>query len=186
MLRKIVAVVLLCIASFGARALEFTDVYVDPNEIGWGIFVVQSDTFQFLAFFVYGQDGKPTWYSCQLSLDATGKYNGQLYASTGPFYGGPWDPSAQHNVAVGACTFTPSADPLLVLWQLLRLDGGVDQRMHGSQRQRPGVPGPVRVGGCPERRPVRDIDLHLRRPGSQRHRLLGQRRAHAPRQALSA
>jgi len=108
MLRKIVVAVLLCIASFSARALEFTDVYVDPNEIGWGIFVVQSDTFQFLAFFVYGQDGKPTWYSCQLSLDASGKYSGQLYASTGPYYGGPWDPSAQHNVAVGACTFAPS------------------------------------------------------------------------------
>lgn len=108
MFRKIVVAALLYVASFGAGALEFTDVYVDTSEIGWGIFVVQSDTFQFLAFFVYGQDGKPTWYSCQLTLDATGKYSGQLYVSTGPYYGGPWDPPAQHTVAVGACTFAPS------------------------------------------------------------------------------
>ena len=96
MLRKMVVAVLLCVASLGAGASEFTDVYVDTNETGWGLFVVQSDTFEFLAFFVYGQDGKPTWYSCQLSLDANGNYSGQLYASTGAYYGGPWDPSAQH------------------------------------------------------------------------------------------
>ena len=52
MLRKMVVAVLLCVASLGAGASEFTDVYVDTNETGWGIFVVQSDTFQFLAFFV--------------------------------------------------------------------------------------------------------------------------------------
>jgi hypothetical protein len=108
MFRKILVAALLYIASFGAGALEFTDVYVDTNEIGWGIFVVQSDTFEFLAFFVYGQDGKPTWYSCQLSLDANGNYSGQLYASTGAYYGGPWDPSAQHTVAVGTCRFAPT------------------------------------------------------------------------------
>ena len=108
MLRKMVVAVLLCVASLGAGASEFTDVYVDTNETGWGIFVVQSDTFEFLAFFVYGEDGKPTWYSCQLSLDANGNYSGQLYASTGAYYGGPWDPSAQHTVAVGTCRFAPT------------------------------------------------------------------------------
>jgi len=48
MLRKMVVAVLLCVASLGAGATEFTDVYVDTNETGWGIFVVQSDTFEFL------------------------------------------------------------------------------------------------------------------------------------------
>jgi hypothetical protein len=35
---------------------------------------VQSDTTQFLAFFIYGADGKATWYAAQLANDGTGNY----------------------------------------------------------------------------------------------------------------
>ncbi|HET7095993.1 MAG TPA: hypothetical protein VFJ68_01295 [Casimicrobiaceae bacterium] len=108
MLRKIVVAALLYLASLSAGALEFTDVYYSPNDGGgWGVFVVQSDTFQFLAFFVYGQDGKPTWYSCQLTVNVAGSYTGTLYASTGSYYAAPWDPTAQHTIGVGSCTFSP-------------------------------------------------------------------------------
>jgi hypothetical protein len=50
---------------------------------------VQSDTFQFIAFFIYDQNGNPTWYSGQLTADAAGNYSGQLYASTGSPYSSP-------------------------------------------------------------------------------------------------
>jgi len=108
MLRRIVLATWLFFAAFNASALEFTDVYVAPGEEGWGVLLVQSDTFQFLAIFIYGQDGKPTWYTAYLTLDAAGNYTGTLYASTGPYYGAPWDPTAQHNVQVGTASFVPS------------------------------------------------------------------------------
>jgi len=108
MLRKIVAAVFLYIASLGANALEYTDAWVPIGEAGSGTFLVQSESFVFLAFFVFDQNGKPVWYSCQLLKDANGNYTGGLYASTGTYFVLPWDPSAAHTVAVGTCTFAPS------------------------------------------------------------------------------
>jgi hypothetical protein len=108
MLRKFILAAWLFTAAFATGAQNFTDVYYTPGEGGWGTFVVQSDTFQFLAFFVYGQDGKPTWYSAYLNRDAAGNYTGELYASTGSYYAGPWDPTIQHNNPVGTASFAPS------------------------------------------------------------------------------
>jgi len=108
MLRSIVPAALLSCATFGAGAANFTDAYYTVGEDGWGTFVIQSESFQFLAFFVYGQDGKPTWYSAQLTKDAAGNYTGQLKSSTGSYYAAPWNPTAQQTVPVGTATFAPS------------------------------------------------------------------------------
>ncbi len=108
MLRKIVVAAWLLIASSSAVALEYTDAWVPLGEAGSGTFLVQSESFIFLAFFVFDQNGKPIWYSCQLLRDANGStYSGGLYASTGTYYALPWDPSASHTVQVGTCTFAP-------------------------------------------------------------------------------
>src|SRR5215831_12592982 len=101
MYRKIVVAAWLCLASFSANALEYTDAWVPLGEAGSGTFLVQSESFIFLAFFVFDQQGKPIWYSCQLTRDANGSsYSGGLYASTGTYFASPWDPSAAHTVAV--------------------------------------------------------------------------------------
>ncbi len=60
MLKRLFLVASLLVAC-SAQALEYTDVYYDTAESGWGVFLVQSNTFQFLAFFIYGPDNKPTW-----------------------------------------------------------------------------------------------------------------------------
>jgi hypothetical protein len=88
--------------------LEYTDVYYNPAESGWGVFLVQSDTTQFLAFFIYGTDNKPTWYTAQLAQDAAGNYNGQLYATTGTYFGLPWNPAQLTVAAVGTVSFVPT------------------------------------------------------------------------------
>ena len=86
MLRSFVLAAGLLFASFNVGATEYTDAYVAPDEIGWGALLVQSDTFQFIAIFIYDQNGNPTWYTGNLTADAAGNYSGQLYASTGcPF-----------------------------------------------------------------------------------------------------
>lgn len=89
-------------------ALEYTDVYYNPVEPGWGVFLVQSDTTQFLAFFIYGTDNKPTWYTAQLTQDAAGNYNGQLYATTGTYFGLPWNPAQLTVASVGTVSFNPT------------------------------------------------------------------------------
>jgi hypothetical protein len=106
MLKRLVLAVLLLCATMSAGALEYTDVYFDVAEPGWGAFLVQSDTTQFLAFFIYGSDGKPTWYTAQLMDDGTGNYTGTLYAITGTYFANPW---AGYTInPAGTAAFTPS------------------------------------------------------------------------------
>ena len=108
MLRKFILGVLLLTAAFSARAHEYTDVYYDPAESGWGFFVVQSNTFEFLAFFIYGSDGKPTWYTAQLTDNGTGTFTGAVYATTGTYFPLPWNPAQLTASAVGTATFQPT------------------------------------------------------------------------------
>jgi len=97
----------LCFVACNAHALEYTDVYYDPDESGWGMFLVQSNTVQFAAFFVYGADGKPTWFTVQLADDGTGQYTGALYATTGSPFNSAWNPAQLTVTPAGTATFHP-------------------------------------------------------------------------------
>jgi hypothetical protein len=109
MLRRIIVATWLFIASFSASALEYTDAWVPIGEDGSGTFLVQSESFIFLAFFVYDQNGNPAWFSCQITRDANGNsYSGPLVRSTGTYYALPWNPSAHIDTTVGTCTFVPT------------------------------------------------------------------------------
>ncbi|HWZ74773.1 MAG TPA: hypothetical protein VN326_25225, partial [Casimicrobiaceae bacterium] len=50
---------------------------------------------------------KPTWYTGQVRLDASGNYNGPLLATTGTYYISPWAGSPPP-VAVGTVSFQPT------------------------------------------------------------------------------
>ena len=106
MLKRFALALLLMLFAFNARATNYTDVYYDILEPGWGAFLIQSDTFQFIAFFIYGQDGKPIWYTAQLTDDGTGNYTGTLYAITGTYYANPWQGYTIN--PAGTASFTPS------------------------------------------------------------------------------
>lgn len=105
MLKRLVFIAVLLFAAVRAEAFEFTDVYFTPAEPGWGVFLVQSGTTQFLAFFIYGTDGKPTWYTMLLNDDGTGNYTGTLYATTGTYFVAPWQ--GYHINAAGTASFKP-------------------------------------------------------------------------------
>ncbi len=92
-----------------ARATDFTDLWWVPQESGWGANVVQSDSFMFVTFFIYGPDHAPTWYSAELTWDGTA-YSGNLYATQGSFWANPWNPADHPDAqAVGTGSFTPSS-----------------------------------------------------------------------------
>src|ERR1700676_3460563 len=107
MLKRLFLALLLLAAAGRAGAVDFTDIWYNPAENGWGVNVVQSDAFIFLTFFIYGADGKPTWYTGQVTLDASGNYNGGLYATTGTYYISPWA-GGSPPVAVGTVSFQPT------------------------------------------------------------------------------
>ena len=112
MIRRLILAVLLLVSTTYAAANNYNDVFFDVAEPGWGVFVKQSNTFQFLAFYIYGPSGQPTWYTAQLSNNGDGTgliYSGPLYATTGTYFANPW----QGDVAtqVGTASFQGSAVP---------------------------------------------------------------------------
>jgi hypothetical protein len=90
MLRRLLLTLLLLTASAQAAATDYTDIWFNPAEAGWGVNVVQSDTFLFLTFFIYGADSKPTWFTGQVTQDSSNNFNGTLYSTIGTYYLLPW------------------------------------------------------------------------------------------------
>ena len=114
-MRRFLLAVLLFAAAFRAVATDYTDIWFNPLEQsigggGWGVNVVQSDAFLFLTFFVYGPDNKPTWYVAGLTPDGNGNFNGPLFATTGTYFGAPWNPAdGAGSVQVGTASFQPTS-----------------------------------------------------------------------------
>ncbi len=114
-MRRFFLAVLLFAAAFRAGASDYTDIWFNPSEQstaggGWGVNVVQSDAFMFLTFFIYGPDNKPTWYVAGLTRDANGNFNGPLFATTGTYFGAPWNPAdGAGSAQVGTASFAPTS-----------------------------------------------------------------------------
>jgi len=80
----------------GAPLWDFSDLWYDPSESGWGINLMQHPSgIIFATWFVYGQDGKPTWYFIpEGTWTQPNEYRGPIYKTTGPYFGGVFDPAA--------------------------------------------------------------------------------------------
>jgi hypothetical protein len=109
MLRRILFTLLLATA-LPAGATDYTDIWWNPAESGWGVNLAQNGNFIFATFFIYGPEKTPTWYTGHLQEDATGNFTGSLYATTGPWFGAvPFDPNQVGISQVGTATFQPNA-----------------------------------------------------------------------------
>ncbi len=108
MLKRLFLAILLFVAAGRAAAVDYTDIWFLLAESGWGVNVVQSDSFLFVTFFIYGADGKPTWYTAQLTQDSSGNFNGQLFATTGTSFALPWVPAQLGVTPVGTASFQPT------------------------------------------------------------------------------
>jgi hypothetical protein len=97
----------LTLAAAPARAIDYTDIWYNPTESGWGVNVVQSDSFIFVTFFIYGSDRRPTWYTGQLRWDGV-RFTGTLFLTQGSYYLAPWIPGQHAATPVGVASFTPS------------------------------------------------------------------------------
>lgn len=91
-----------------AAATDWTDIWWNQNESGWGVNFVQASDFIFATFFVYGTNNQPIWYTGQLSVDNNGIWSGPLYQTTGTYLGIPWNTNDRSATQVGTVTFAPA------------------------------------------------------------------------------
>jgi hypothetical protein len=99
-------------AARAASTTNFSDQWWVPSESGWGASVLQQSNTLFIDLMVYGADGKPTWFVAAASLQTNppgghAVFIGDLYASTGPYYGAAFKPTLVTQRKVGTLTFDP-------------------------------------------------------------------------------
>ena len=101
-LAAIVAALAFAAAPVGAtpQRHDGNDLWMVPDESGWGINIFHQGDTLFAALFVYGPDGKARWYSAS-NLAGNGLYAGALYESSGPAIGTAFHPSRVTRRQVG-------------------------------------------------------------------------------------
>ena len=87
-------------ASATPQRFNGTELWLNPAESGWGLYIDHQGDTLFATLFVYGSDGKPLWYSAS-SLVGDGTYSGALFESTGTPWGMPFDQSTVSRRQVG-------------------------------------------------------------------------------------
>ena len=82
--------------------VNYTDIWWNPAESGWGLTVTHQPGNMFLAWFVYDTNRQPTWFvsSCAATSDQNG-CSGTLLRVTGPRFSAPFDSSQVHATPAG-------------------------------------------------------------------------------------
>ena len=90
-------------------SIDYSDLWWNPNESGWGLQVVQTGSVLFVTMFVYDQNNYPTWYSATANYQGNLVWTGDLLQSSGPWLAAvPFNPGAVSRNKVGTLTFAPS------------------------------------------------------------------------------
>jgi hypothetical protein len=86
---------------------DWSDIWWNSSESGWGMQLVQEGSTVFATLFVYGPDNKPTWIIATLTVGNNGVLSGPTYVTTGPFYGAAsFDTNSATIRQVGTMTIT--------------------------------------------------------------------------------
>lgn len=92
-----------------APIYDYSDLWWTPSESGWGLDLTQHVSNNiFAAWFVYGNDGKPTWYVLPNGTWTNSfTYTGAVYKTTGPSFGASsFNPSQVVVSTAGTATLT--------------------------------------------------------------------------------
>ncbi|HET9519211.1 MAG TPA: hypothetical protein VFO77_15920 [Actinoplanes sp.] len=101
-------------ASATSYGTDYTDLWWNPNESGWGINLVQQYGTIFATLYVYGADNTPRWYVASQLEGSPSSFSGTLYQTTGPAFSGPWT-GTQPPTAVGSMSVSFSGSNAGVL-----------------------------------------------------------------------
>lgn len=95
-------------AASSSFTLDLSDLWWNPAEAGWGAQFVQQHLTIFATMFVYAQNGQPEFYVATLARAPNlSDWVGPLYRTTGPWWGGAFDPATVVESEVGTMTFHP-------------------------------------------------------------------------------
>lgn len=94
-------------AAASTYSIDYSDLWgggqPNPTENGWGLNLIQQGDVIFATWFVYGQNGAPTWYSATLNASGGSTFSGQLvFVPSGSYFGGPWGGTPAGNVVGNA------------------------------------------------------------------------------------
>jgi len=94
---------------------NYSDLWWNPDEPGWGLNVSQQADVLFVTTFVYNAQGQPVWYAGTLTYvgeDITGSrtWSGDLYSTNGSPFLSPYDPRMFVTHKVGVANFASNAN----------------------------------------------------------------------------
>jgi hypothetical protein len=99
-----------------AFSTDASDLWWNPAESGWGMQIVEEGDASFATLFVYDAGGVPTFYSATLTLALSQAWTGDLYRTTGPYFGAAsFDPAQVQLRKAGALSFTRTSSDAGVL-----------------------------------------------------------------------
>jgi hypothetical protein len=82
------ALLILCGSSGPATAENYSDIWWNPSESGWGVTIADHETNLFAVLYVYRPDGRPVWYTIPGGVFSEGRriLQGDVYGTKGPPY----------------------------------------------------------------------------------------------------
>jgi hypothetical protein len=107
--------------SLGAAAVNYSDLWFNPQQPGSGLQVVQQGDTAFVTLFTYGGNGDPFWVVAPdarvYAYDAGGRpaFRGTLYRTRGTAFSGSYNPADSQVIAVGELYLSPNGDNGLVV-----------------------------------------------------------------------
>ena len=107
---------LFALASAGANAqvANFSDIWWNPAEPGYGVQITQHGETAFVTLHVYDSKGRPTWFvapdadTYALGPGGLPHFRGTLYRVEGSPYAGPFDPRDSRVEPVGELFLSPT------------------------------------------------------------------------------
>lgn len=81
---------------------DFTDIWWDSNESGWGLTLSQHGNNVFGVWYTYDTSGQPLFLVMPgVTFTGSASFTGALYQTTGPYFGAPYDASRVTVTQVG-------------------------------------------------------------------------------------
>jgi hypothetical protein len=93
-------------ASAASNGVDFTDLWYNPAESGWGLNLIQQNNVIFATLFVYGADNTPRWFVASNLQGGGTAFTGQLFQTTGAAFSSPWNPAVSTTTPVGTMTLS--------------------------------------------------------------------------------
>jgi hypothetical protein len=109
-------------------ATNYTDLWWNPNESGWGVGLTHQGDTLFAAWFTYDLDGTPLWLVATLPRAAADVFTGMLYQTAGPAFATPFDPMKVTTTPTGTATLTfANGNAATLAYTVNRTSGNVTQ-----------------------------------------------------------